>query len=33
MDFASEADSPQLTQIQKVNAGLRSLIQTVSSLF
>ncbi|XP_021079139.1 suppressor APC domain-containing protein 1 isoform X2 [Mesocricetus auratus] len=28
MNLDSEADSPQLTQIQKVNACLRSLIQT-----
>lgn len=33
MNLDSEADSPQLTQIQKVNACLRSLIQTVSVSF
>lgn len=33
MSFDSEADSPQLTQIQKVNACLQSLVQKVSLLF
>lgn len=33
MDSHSEADAPRLTQIQKVNACLHSLIQKVSLLF
>lgn len=33
MDSHSEADAPQLTQIQKVNACLHSLINKVSLLF